>query len=272
MAFPSTYTDGDFVLLDFNYPYKSKWLDGRGLSRSDTVFSYAEYSRYRQSASRLITTRGTAFVSSTNGIDVGYVPLLAKGDTFSFDSNDKEDGVFVSRTRTGLRVQYYDTHDQVGVGDEFVFAAPSATLMGSLVKKVDKVALSKALNLPTVFERVYNDGGVTIVAGSAVRYDGITGEGVVEIELTDGNASDNNFVGIVQEDILTGKTGAVASVKGPGAWIPYASLASPNDGGLVYLNNDTGGVSHTPGGGSQIIGRLLHEGTTGLAHYILFGF
>lgn len=270
MAFPSTYTDGDFVLLDYAYPYKSTWLDGRGgLARSDSVFSFNEYLKYRQLASRMLTSKGLAYTTATSGLSAGYVPLLARGDTFSFDSVDKEDGILVTRSRIGLPVQFYDTQSQVGFGDEFIFAAPTAALMGSLIKKTDKVALSKALNLHTIFERVFNDNGVTISAGSAVRYNGITGNGVVEIEFTDGNSSENNFVGIVQEDIPTGETGAVASSKGPGAWIPNSILANANDGDLVCLNNDTGGVSHTPGAGNQVIGRLLHESTT-LAHYIQF--
>lgn len=270
MAFPSSYTDGDYIVLDFNYPYKSIWLDGRSSDRSDNRFSFKEYSRYGQLAGSLLNARGTAFTSSTAGAHPGYVPLIARGSTFTFGVAAQENGIQVVRNRIGLRVQFFDTQLQDGVGSIRVFAAPTAVLMGSLAKKVDKVAISKALSLSTAFLRVYNDNGVTITAGSAIRYNGITSDGVVEIEPTDGNQSDNNFVGIVQEDIPTGETGCCASSSGPGAWVPNNVISTPNDGGLLYLNNDTGGISHTPGGGSQVIGRLLHEGTGDGAHYISF--
>jgi len=79
MAFPSTYSDGNFVLLDFDYPYKSLWLDGRGLPRSDTVFSFDEYQKYKELAFRILTSKGIPFNSATEGLRPGYVPLLAKG-------------------------------------------------------------------------------------------------------------------------------------------------------------------------------------------------
>jgi hypothetical protein len=270
MAFPSTYSDGDFVILDFKYPYKSIWLDGRSSARSDSSFSFKEYDRYRQLAGKTLNTRGNAFTSSTIGLQAGYVPVIAKSATFSFDVAASENGIQVSRSRIGLTIQFYDTQLQAGVGPLRVFATPTVALMGSLAKKTDKVALSKAQNLHSVFIRAFNDNGITISAGTAVRYNGITGDGVVEVEVTDGNQADNNFVGIVQEDIPTGVTGCCSSAVGPGAWVPNATISAPNDGGLLYLNGSTGGISHTPGGGSQVIGRLLHEGTSGGAHYISF--
>jgi len=270
MAFPSTYSDGDFVLLDFDYPYKSVWLDGRTSVRSASQFSFKEYERYRQLANKLLSTQGKAHTSATAGLHQGYAVALAKGDTFSFDVTAPEDGLLVKRTRIGLQIQFYDTQALIALGPIRTFAAPTAALMGSLVKKADKVALSKALNFHSIFHRVFNDNGVTLTAGSAVRYNGITGDGVSEVEPTDGNASDNNFVGILQEDIPTGDTGCCSAAQGPGVWVPNSTISTPNDGGLLYLSGDTGGISHTPGGGSQVIGRLLHEGTSGGAHYIIF--
>jgi hypothetical protein len=270
MAFPSTYSDGDFAILDFDYPLKSTWLDGKSAVRSDTIFNSQEYSRFRNLALKTANALGASYLNSINGLRLNYVPVQVKSSAFAVKISSTENSQLVPRNRIGLNVQFFDTRGNTTVGPIRTFAAPTAALMGSLVKKVDKVALSKAINLHSIYLRVYNDSASPITAGTAVRYDGITFDGIVEIEPTDGNFSDNNFVGIIQEDIPSKETGSCTSAKGPGAWVPNSIISSPNDGGILYLNGDTGGISHTPGGGSQVIGRLLHEGTSGGAHYISF--
>jgi hypothetical protein len=271
MAFPSTYSDGLFVVLDIDYALKSNWFDGRSNTRGPAAFNSSEFQKYIELAARLAGTQGTAFQASVVGLRQSYIPLIAKGDTFSFQSVAKEDdGSQLSRTRTGLRVQYYNTQTQIGEGGSFVFAAPSAALVGSLIKIADKVALSKALFMDVVYERVYNDTGSTLTAGTVVKYNGITSDGVVEVEPPDANMSDNNIIGILQEDILTAGTGACASINGGGAWIPSASLGSPNDGAAVYISSDTGALSHSVPAGGQSIGHLRHTGTGGGAHLISF--
>ena len=245
-------------------------MDGRINVRSDTTFSTQEYDVYKQLAGQVIKSLGNNFYYSTSGLQFAYIPAIAKGPTFTFQRAAKENGNQIRRTRVGLNIQFYDTLAQAGIGPIYTFATPTIDLMGSLAKKANKTSLSKALNLYSIFTRVYNDNGVTLTAGTAIKFNGVSNGGVLEVERTDGNDSNNNFAGIIQEDIPTGKTGCAAAITGPGAWVPNATISTPTNGGLLYLNGDTGGISHTPGGGSQIIGRLLHVGTSDGAHYVSF--
>jgi hypothetical protein len=265
MAFPSTYSAGQLGVLDIQYPFYSTWLDIRTNQRSDTQFNYDEYKKYVEAAPRIYRHKRMRWQT---GMRFDYIPVEILSSTFTVSSPAKEDGVYVNRTRIGLQIRFFDTATLQGDGDVFVFIAPTAALMGSLIKICDIVALSKVLSISSNYQRVYNDTGSTLTAGTAVAYNGITSDGVPEVEPTDANNSDNNIVGILQEDIGISVTGACTWVKNNAVFIPNNKLTSPNDGAQVFISSDTGALSHTPGAGNQAIGTLLHEGTGGGAHII----